>query len=77
MIKEVGNLEGIAKAGRYYYITDWASGKILKINLTEKTIVDFISGLRNPIDPFYSKELQILAFPQHGTNQVLFMNISE
>ncbi len=77
LIKQVGNLEGIAKAGRNYYITDWASGKLLKVNPVEKTVVDFISGLRNPTDPYYSKELQILAVPQHGTNQVLFINIPE
>lgn len=77
LIKEVGNLEGIAKVGHCYFITDWASGKLLKVDPIEKTVVDFISGLRNPTDPYYSKELQILAFPQHGTNQVLFINIPE
>lgn len=77
LLKEVGNLEGIAKAGRYYYITDWASGKLLKIQPAEKTVVDFISGLSNPTDPYYSKELKTLAFPQHGTNQVVFVHIPE
>ncbi len=77
LVKEVGNLEGITKAGPYYYITDWAAGKLLKVHPTEKTVVDFISGLSQPSDPNYSKELKILGFPQHGTNQVLFLRIVE
>ncbi len=73
LIKEVGNLEGIAKAGKHYYITDWASGKLLKVNVKKGEVVEFISGLKNPTDPNFSKELNTLAFPQHGTNQVLFV----
>lgn len=75
LISNVGNLEGITKAGEYYYITDWAAGKVLKVDLKQKIIVDFISGLQNPTDPGYSAELNVLAIPQHGTNQVLFVNL--
>ncbi len=73
LVKEVGNLEGIAKAGKHYYITDWASGKLLKVNAKKGEVIEFISGLKNPTDPNFSKELNTLAFPQHGTNQVLFV----
>ena len=75
LVKELGNLEGITKAGDYFYITDWASGKVLKVNPEEKSVVTFISGLSNPTDPNYSKELNTLAFPQHGTDQVLFIKL--
>jgi len=75
LVKEVGNLEGITKAGKYYYITDWAAGKLLKIDPIKGEVVDFISGLKNPTDPDYSPELNVLAFPQHGTNQVLFIQL--
>lgn len=77
LIKEVGNLEGITKAGKYYYITDWASGKVLKVNPKKGKITEFITGLSHPTDPDYSKELGVLGFPQHGTNQVLFVKLSK
>lgn len=75
LVKELGNLEGITKAGDYFYITDWASGKVLKVNPEENSVVTFISGLSHPTDPNYSKELNTLAFPQHGTDQVLFIKL--
>lgn len=77
LLKEVGNLEGITKIGNCYYITDWASGKVLKINPKKGKVIEFITGLSHPTDPNYSKELDILAFPQHGTNQVLFLKLSK
>jgi len=73
LVKEVGNLEGVTKVGNYYYITDWAAGKLLKVDPKNGLVVDFISGLKNPTDPDFSPELNVLAFPQHGTNQVLFI----
>ena len=73
LVKKLGNLEGIAKAAEHYYITDWASGKLLKVNPKKGEVIEFISGLKNPTDPNFSKELNTLAFPQHGTNQVLFV----
>ena len=75
LLKGVGNLEGITKAGKYYYITDWASGKILKVHPKEQTVEVFIKGLNHPTDPNYSKELNVLAFPQHGTDQVIFIKL--
>jgi len=75
LVREVGNLEGITKAGKYYYITDWAAGKLLRVNPKKKKVIDFISGLKNPTDPDFSSELNVLAFPQHGTNQVLFVKL--
>ncbi|PQB07671.1 hypothetical protein BST83_11280 [Polaribacter filamentus] len=75
ILKEVGNLEGITKAGKYYYITDWASGKLLKVNPKKGKVTEFLTGLNHPTDPNYSKELKVLGFPQHGTNQVLFIKI--
>ena len=77
LVKEVGNLEGVTKVGKYYYITDWASGKLLKVNVNKKQVIDFISGLKNPTDPDFSQELNVIAFPQHGTNQVLFVNFNK
>ena len=77
LVKKVGNLEGITRAGKYYYITDWASGKLLKVNPKKGTVVDFITGLRHPTDPNYSKELKTLGFPQHGTNQVLYVKLGK
>ncbi len=75
LVKNVGNLEGITKAGKYYFITDWAAGKLLKVDTKKKTVVDFITGLSNPTDPCFSPELNVIAFPQHGTNQVLFIDL--
>lgn len=74
LVKEVGNLEGVTKIGKCYFITDWAAGKLLKVNAKKGEVVDFISSLKNPTDPDFSSELNVLAFPQHGTNQVLFVN---
>ncbi len=75
LVKEVGNIEGITKVGKYYFITDWASGKILKVHPKKKKVAVFMSGLKHPTDPNYSKELAMFAFPQHGTNQVIFVKI--
>ncbi len=75
LVKNVGNLEGITKAGKYYYITDWAAGKLLKVDAKMKTVIDYISGLLNPTDPCFAPELNVIAFPQHGTNQVLFIDL--
>jgi hypothetical protein len=75
LVKNVGNMEGITKAGKYYYITDWAAGKLLKVDPKKKTVVDLISGLSNPTDPNFAPELNVIAFPQHGTNQVLFIDL--
>ena len=38
-------------------------------------VVDYISGLSNPTDPCFAPELNVIAFPQHGTNQVLFIDL--
>lgn len=73
--KEIGNLEGITKAGNYYFITDWAAGKLLKVQAESGVVTELLSGLKNPTDPGYAKELGILSFPQHTGNQVLFMNL--
>lgn len=73
--KEAGNLEGITKAGDCYYITDWASGKLLKVHAGTGAVTDLITGLRNPTDPDYAKELGVLAFPQHNGNQVLLIRL--
>lgn len=77
LIKEVGNLEGITKAGKYYYITDWAAGKLLKVDPTKGSVVDLITGLSHPTDPNFAPELNVLAFPQHGTDQVLFIKLDQ
>lgn len=73
--KEAGNLEGITKAGDYYYVTDWAAGKLLKIHAETGKVSESLTGLRNPTDPGYAKELGVLAFPQHTGDQVLFIKI--
>jgi outer membrane protein assembly factor BamB len=75
LLSKIGNLEGITKAGDFYYITDWFAGKVLKVDSKQKTILDFITGLKNPTDLNYSPELNVLGIPQHGTNQVLFVNL--
>jgi sugar phosphate isomerase/epimerase len=75
LIKQIGNLEGITKVGKHYFITDWAAGKVLMVDAAQKIVTDFIVGLKNPTDPDYSPELNVLAFPQHGTNQVLFIKL--
>ena len=77
LINKIGNLEGITKAGNFYYITDWFAGKVLKVASKQKTIIDFITGLKNPTDLNYSPELNVLGIPQHGTNQVLFVNLQK
>jgi sugar lactone lactonase YvrE len=73
--KEAGNLEGITKAGEFYYVTDWAAGKLLQIHSETGKITDVLTGLRNPTDPGYAPELGVLAFPQHSGDQVLMMKL--
>jgi hypothetical protein len=73
--KEVGNLEGVTKAENYYYLTDWAAGKLLKVQAESGVVTELLSGLKNPTDPGYAIELGVLSFPQHTENQVLFMNL--
>lgn len=71
---EIGNLEGVTKADNgSYYVTDWMSGKLLKIN--ENGVKTVLSGLKNPTDPDYSKELNVVAFPEHNGNQVTFYHL--
>lgn len=70
---KVGNLEGIAKVGDEYYITDWMSGLVLRVGREGFEVV--VSGLKNPTDPNYSNELGVLAIPEHGTNRVLFIKL--
>ena len=77
LMSKIGNLEGITKVGKHYYITDWFAGKVLKVDANKKVTVDFISGLKNPTDLSYSPELQTIAIPQHGTNQVLFVKVAK
>ena len=73
--KEAGNLEGITKAGDFYYVTDWAAGKLLKIHAESGEVSELLTGLRNPTDPGYAKELGVVAFPQHTGDQVLFIQV--
>jgi sugar phosphate isomerase/epimerase len=73
--KEAGNLEGITKAGDFYYVTDWAAGKLLKIHAETGQVSEALAGLRNPTDPGYAPELGVLAFPQHTGDQVVFMRV--
>jgi catechol 2,3-dioxygenase-like lactoylglutathione lyase family enzyme/streptogramin lyase len=70
---EVGNLEGIAKVGDAYYITDWMSGQLLRVDKEGSKVV--VWGLKNPTDPNYSEELSVLAIPEHGNNRVLFVKL--
>jgi len=73
--KEAGNLEGITKAGEFYYVTDWAAGKLLKIHDETGRVSELLTGLRNPTDPGYAPELGVLAFPQPSGDQVLLMQV--
>ncbi len=75
LVPTLGNLEGITKAGDHYYITDWAAGKLIEVNASTKAVRVLISGLSHPTDPGFAEELGVLAFPQHGTNQVLQVNL--
>lgn len=74
-VEEVGNMEGLTKAGGAFYATDWARGALLRI--TPGGFTAILTGLSHPTDPDYSPELGLLAFPQHGTNQVLFLKIGK
>jgi len=71
----VGNLEGIAKVGDDFYITDWLSGRLLRVHKEGFEVI--LSGLQNPTDPNYSTELGILAIPEHSTNGVLFLKLAD
>jgi sugar lactone lactonase YvrE len=77
LISKMGNLEGITKVADNYFVTDWFSGKVLKVNAQQKIVSTFVSGLKNPTDPNFAAELNVLAIPQHGTNQVLFINVQK
>lgn len=71
-IAEIGNLEGITKAGEYYYITDWMAGKLLRIS--KKSGIEVImTGLIHPADIDYSNSLKTLGFSQHQSSQVMFL----
>jgi len=71
---EIGNLEGVTKANDgSYYVTDWMNEKLLKIN--EDGVKTVLSGLNNPTDPDYSKELNVIAFPEHTGNRVIFYHL--
>lgn len=73
-VEEIGNLEGITSTGKgTYYVTDWASGKLLRVN--KNGVTEMVTGLKNPTDPGYAQELNILAFPEHTGNRVLFMHV--
>jgi hypothetical protein len=73
--REVGNLEGITMAEDFYYVTDWAAGKLLKIHAETGKVTELLTGLRNPTDPDYAPELGVVAFPQHTGDQVLFIQV--
>ncbi len=77
LVAEVGNLEGVTKAGKHFYITDWAAGTLIKVDAKKGKIVDLISGLSHPTDPGYAQELGVVAFPQHGKDQVLFIQVDK
>lgn len=73
--KEAGNLEGITKAGDFYYITDWAAGRLLKVHAETGNVSEQLTGLRNPTDPGYAPELGLLGFPQHTGDQMLLIQV--
>ena len=73
--REAGNLEGITKAGDFYYVTDWAAGKLLKVHAETGKVTELLTGLQNPTDPGYARELGVLAFGQHTGNQVLLIKL--
>ncbi|WP_426330195.1 hypothetical protein [Pedobacter sp. R-06] len=73
---EIGNLEGIVKAGEYFYVTDWMRGALLKVSVKHGIQV-VLTGLTNPTDPGYSRELDLVAFPEHTGNRVTFLNIGQ
>jgi hypothetical protein len=59
----------------FYYVTDWAAGKLLKIHAETGKVTELLTGLRNPTDPDYAPELGVVAFPQHTGDQVLFIQV--
>lgn len=72
--RKIGNLEGLTKSVKGdYYITDWMVGKLLKVN--KRGVKEVLSGLQNPTDPDYSKELNVIAFPEHTGNRVIFYHL--
>ncbi|GAB5562179.1 MAG: hypothetical protein SynsKO_38260 [Synoicihabitans sp.] len=77
LVPNLGNLEGITRAGDHYYITDWAAGTLIEVHSRKLTSRVLISGLSHPTDPGFAKELGVLAFPQHGTNQVLHLDLGK
>lgn len=72
---EIGNLEGVTKDNEgNFYVSDWMSGKLLKIN--EQGAKTVLSGLQHPTDPDYSPELNVLALPEHKGNRVIFYHLN-
>ena len=70
-VGKIGNLEGITQSDTLdYYITDWMNGKLLKVS--DQGVETVLVGLKNPTDPDYSKELNVVAFPEHSANRVTF-----
>lgn len=72
-VGKIGNLEGITRVGDDYFITDWMNGKLLKVSSQGTEIV--LEKLKNPTDPDYSKELNVIAFPEHSANRVTFYQL--
>lgn len=75
-IDEVGNLEGITKAGNFYYVTDWMNGRLLRIS-KESGVEEILTGLKHPTDIDYSNEFNTLAIPEHTGNRVLFLKLNQ
>jgi len=48
-------------------------GKLLKVN--KKGVKEILSGLQHPTDPDFSKELNVIAFPEHTGNRVVFYHL--
>ena len=73
-VGNIGNLEGVTKSSDGdFYVTDWMNGKLLKVSA--EGVEEVLTGLKNPTDPDYSKELNIIAFPEHSGNRVIFYHL--
>lgn len=75
-VGNIGNLEGITKSSKNnFYVTDWMNGVLFRVN--RNGVKKVLSGLKNPTDPDYSKEMNIIAFPEHTGNRVIFLQLPE
>ncbi|QDK45390.1 hypothetical protein DOM22_09610 [Bdellovibrio sp. ZAP7] len=70
----LGNMDGITKAGKYMFGTDWMGGRIFRFDEKKKPRV-WAQGFSHIADVGYSAELKVIGIPEMSTNRVYFIDV--